>query len=282
MTCHRLEDDGALADLMEAPDPHTQQCPLCSARLRGYHHIASWIAEGTTGHRAPEEWRRRTLAQLRAAVADPTPSALLRVPTAAPRPEAIPPGPAAVRVVPASAPRRTRWLAAFAIASAAIVALAVVAVMARSDEGGVTIAIGNDPPRAGSAPDVPVQTAGPDRRAHGPGTTAGRGPDEPSQRRGVTVTIDLPSQDAPTPAAATPATTPTMVDVSIDTTPSGARLFLDGALLGTTPYRGTLPRSDRRLELTISSADHVDEVITIDASRPVARHIHLIPVKHDR
>jgi PEGA domain len=254
MTCHRLDDDGALAELMEAPDPHTQQCPDCSARLGSYRHIAGWIAEGKTGHRASEEWRRRTLAQLRAsASAVSTPPALLRV-------------------VPAVAVRGTRrWLAAFAIAAAAIVVVALVAVMAGRDETAVTIAMETNPPAA--PPSVPASepavAADPSATASADAlrTPSSGSPDGAHRRRGATVAIDLP--------AAT-------IDVSIDTTPPGARVLLNGAVLGTTPYRGTLPRSDRRLELAISRASYVDEVITIDASRPVARRIQLVPIQRDR
>jgi len=83
------------------------------------------------------------------------------------------------------------------------------------------------------------------------------------------VFIDIPSDDA-------------TVDVSIDTTPPGAKVVLDGVVLGTTPYRGKLPRSDRQLKLAISLADHVDEIVAVDASRPITRHVHLVPIEHDR
>lgn len=56
-----------LAGLGEGLDAHVEQCEDCRARLRGYQQIAGLIAEGVTTHRAPPDWKQRTLARVRAA-----------------------------------------------------------------------------------------------------------------------------------------------------------------------------------------------------------------------
>jgi hypothetical protein len=307
MTCRRLEDRDALAELVEDPDRHTQHCPDCSARVRGYQRIASWIAEGRTNHRAPADWRRRTLAQLRAAASDAAsaPSALPQPGPRAPSPlaGATRSDPTRARRLPPSAPpRKARLLAAFAIASAAIIVVTLVALMTRGDESAVRIAIGTEPKRVApsnepsakprlapstdrsqteSPPSSPVanEPAHPPHpigRAQGSSTTDGPGPDDsPGQLRGARVTIDIPSAEPLSPV-------PPTIDVSIDTTPPGARVLLDGVILGTTPYRGTLPRSGLQLKLAIWLADFLDEVITVDASQSITRHIQLVPIQHGR
>jgi hypothetical protein len=369
MTCQRLEDRDLLAELVEAPDRHTQHCPDCSARVRGYQRIAGWIAEGKTSHRAPADWRRRTLAQLRAAAsaAAPGPSAP-SAPSAPPQPRTRASSPLAEVTGPDPAPDPTRadperpdperldpersralsssatrrkppLLAVFALASAAIIAIALVAAMTRSRGSTVRIAIGTEPTRSPSiprpgepshspsiprpgepslSPSSPPSVLPPDEPPPGPavapsidpsidrsidpsvgtrpptnpaashpprapnpirrthGSTRPAGPprdDSPGQRRGATVTIDIPPPDPVGPAQPT-------IDVAIDTTPAGARIALDGILLGTTPYRGTLPRSGRQLKLAIWLADFVDEVITVDTSRAITRHIQLVPIQH--
>ena len=275
MTCHRLDDDDALAVVMEAPDRHTRQCPDCNARLRGYHRIAGWIAAGTIGHRESRESRRRTLVQLLASARTASaPSALVQTLTQAPRPDEMP----CKRVVPASIVRGARpWLAA--IASAAIVVVALVAVMTRRDEPAVTIATGTSQPAAPPLNPAGASAIAGDASANASldasRTPSSESPEGSHRRRGVTVTIEIPAQDAAIPAPAT-------IDVSIDTTPPGARVLLNGAVLGTTPYRGSLPRSDHPLELAISRESYVDEVITIDPSRPVARQIRLVPIQQER
>jgi hypothetical protein len=318
MTCRRLEGRDSLADLVEAPDRHTQHCPDCSARLRGYQRMARWIAEGKTSHRASADWRRRTLAQLRAAA-----SGRAQLPSAssassasgqsgaraqsggrAPSPlvEVTLPDPTRPRALVPSVPppSRARLLAVVALSSAAIVVVTLVAVMTRDGESTVQIAIGTDParpspisppgeasispsgdrpqadPPSNPAPSASAGSSQPIGRAQGASKTSGPGPDDsPGRRRGVNVTIDIPSAD---PAGSAQST----IDVSIVTNPPGAGVVLDGAVLGTTPYRGTLPRSERQLKLAISLADFLDEVITVDASRPITRNIQLVPIQRHR
>jgi len=56
-----------LAELGGALDAHVEQCEDCRARLSGYRQIAGLIATATTAHRAPADWKQRTLARVRAA-----------------------------------------------------------------------------------------------------------------------------------------------------------------------------------------------------------------------
>lgn len=66
MTCHRLDDDGALAELDGTIDAHVETCDDCRARRGRYERIAGMIAAGVTGHRLPADWNQRTLARVRA------------------------------------------------------------------------------------------------------------------------------------------------------------------------------------------------------------------------
>jgi hypothetical protein len=66
VSCHRLEDEGMLVELGEAMDAHVEQCEDCQANLRAYQQVAGLIAAGVTAHRAPPDWKQRTLARVRA------------------------------------------------------------------------------------------------------------------------------------------------------------------------------------------------------------------------
>lgn len=75
MRCDRLEGEALLAELGGELYAHVEQCPDCSARIRGYRRVASWIAEGKALHRAPSGWQGRTLARV-LATSSPVPTSV--------------------------------------------------------------------------------------------------------------------------------------------------------------------------------------------------------------
>src|SRR5262249_43937454 len=74
------------------------------------------------------------------------------------------------------------------------------------------------------------------------------------------------------PASREPAT----VDVELDSSPPGADVVLDGALLGTTPFRGTITRRDRAVRLGVHLAGYADRTVVARASQSIAERVTLV------
>jgi eukaryotic-like serine/threonine-protein kinase len=68
---------------------------------------------------------------------------------------------------------------------------------------------------------------------------------------------------------------PAAVDAEIDSAPAGADVVLGGELLGTTPFHGRIPRSDRDVELVIRLAGHLDRTIAVHATEPIHERVTL-------
>jgi outer membrane biosynthesis protein TonB len=94
----------------------------------------------------------------------------------------------------------------------------------------------------------------------------------------------------PEPAVAMPQTGPTRptpppparFDVAIDSTPSGAELWLDGKLLGKTSHRGSLPRAERGHRITVRMKGHHEQTITVRPGTASKQNVKLVPVAHDK
>jgi hypothetical protein len=48
---------------------------------------------------------------------------------------------------------------------------------------------------------------------------------------------------------------------------------LDGAVLGTMPYRSSLPHGEREARLVLRLAGYADKVVVARASQPIAEHL---------
>src|SRR5262249_16101275 len=83
-----------------------------------------------------------------------------------------------------------------------------------------------------------------------------------------------PSAPPPAPAAPAPAE-PQTVEVTVETTPAGALVLHGGALLGKTPFHGTLPRS-HDASLVLRLAGYVVRAIVVHPDRPVTEHVQLV------
>jgi serine/threonine-protein kinase len=102
---------------------------------------------------------------------------------------------------------------------------------------------------------------------------------EPAKPSSPVASTEPPKQEPKLEPAkpSRPTPPPDRFDVAIDSSPRGAELWLDGKLLGKTPYRGSLPRAER---LTVKLPGHHEQAITV---RPGAarRSVKLVPVAHD-
>ncbi len=80
----------------------------------------------------------------------------------------------------------------------------------------------------------------------------------------------------PPPPLPLPAPAPRTVEVAIDSTPPGAAVLLAGAVLGKTPFRGTLPHGERDLTLVVRLRGHADRSIVVRPDRSISQRIKLV------
>jgi serine/threonine-protein kinase len=66
------------------------------------------------------------------------------------------------------------------------------------------------------------------------------------------------------------------IEVAVDSAPPGAQVVIDGAVLGTTPYRGTRARRDRDVKLVVRLAGYADKVVVAHESLPIAQSVTLL------
>jgi serine/threonine-protein kinase len=67
---------------------------------------------------------------------------------------------------------------------------------------------------------------------------------------------------------------PAWVDATIDSAPAGAEVVLGGEVLGTTPFRGQIPRGDR-VKLVIRLAGHAARTVAVDATEAIHERVTL-------
>ncbi len=109
---------------------------------------------------------------------------------------------------------------------------------------------------------APVEPAAPDPDRGEPGAPSGR---------------DAPRMvGAPREPATSSQDGADTVDLTVDSIPPGAQIVLDGAVLGTTPYHGALPRGDREARLVLRLAGYADKVIVARTSQPIAERVTLV------
>jgi hypothetical protein len=97
--------------------------------------------------------------------------------------------------------------------------------------------------------------------------------------RGVLVaaSVQEPVRSAPVaaPSRELDPPPPVAVDVEIDSTPAGADVVLHGEVLGTTPFHGRIPRSDRDVKLVIRLAGYLERTIAVHATEPIHERVTL-------
>jgi serine/threonine-protein kinase len=159
---------------------------------------------------------------------------------------------------------RLRWsIAASAAVFVAAVAIAIVTIgMHRDDDAGTAV----------PAPAGPPQTAA---------LAVAVRPDEPrdAPARSVAQTPAPPAVPAPRDEPLAPpverAEPPALVELVVDSAPSGAEVLLGGAVQGTTPFVGRLPRGDRDVQLVIRLAGYVDQTILVHPTAPIHERVTL-------
>ena len=73
---------------------------------------------------------------------------------------------------------------------------------------------------------------------------------------------------------------PPAVDATIDSAPAGAEVVLGGDVLGTTPFRGQIPRADRDVKLVVRLAGYVARTIAVRATERIHERVTLAPMQH--
>jgi serine/threonine-protein kinase len=125
------------------------------------------------------------------------------------------------------------------------------------------------PPSEERTAPAPVKPAAPDSDRGEPDATSG--PDAPRP-------VPHPPSTAGVPRDAAPHSQNVgdTVDVAVDSIPPGAQIVLDGAVVGTTPYHGSLLRGDHEARLVLRLAGYADKVVVARASQPIAEHVTLV------
>jgi hypothetical protein len=103
---------------------------------------------------------------------------------------------------------------------------------------------------------------------------------EPVRSAPVAASVQEPVRSAPVAAPSRELDPPSppppvAVDAEIDSAPAGADVVLGGEVLGTTPFHGQIPRSDRDVKLVIRLAGHVDRTIAVRATEPIHERVTL-------
>lgn len=62
----------------------------------------------------------------------------------------------------------------------------------------------------------------------------------------------------------------------IESTPSGAQVVLGGAVLGNTPYRGSLPRRAGKLGFVVRLSGYEDRTVTVRGDQSISERVTLV------
>jgi len=187
---------------------------------------------------------------------------------------------------------RERRTVALVIATAAVIAVLVVAlVTGRSRDAGPIAAqpapsapapSAEPPPsRPASEPKAAVvgarvvEPAAPARPDDPPATTEAMAP-EPARSD---ATSPVPGKaEVPAPPLRVAPAPPALVevDVAIETTPPGATVELAGKLVGKTPFHGRLPRRDGSVPLIVRLEGYADKTLSVHADRAISARVDLV------
>jgi PEGA domain-containing protein len=75
---------------------------------------------------------------------------------------------------------------------------------------------------------------------------------------------------------------PTTVDVVVDSLPQGAEVVHNGNVIGKTPFRGTLPRTNRNVSLLLRLRGHANKSVTVHTGAASKQTVKLVPAAHDK
>jgi hypothetical protein len=68
---------------------------------------------------------------------------------------------------------------------------------------------------------------------------------------------------------------PAMRDVDVESEPAGAQVSLAGAVVGKTPFHGTLPRRKGDVSLMIRLAGYADRTVTVHGDQAIHQRVKL-------
>jgi serine/threonine-protein kinase len=153
---------------------------------------------------------------------------------------------------------RLRWSIAASAAFVAAVAIAIFTLWMHRDDDAAAPAAAGPPQTAELA--VAVR---PDEPRGAPARPVAQTPASPA--------VQTPREQPPGP----PAEPPAVVEIVVDSAPSDAEILLDGAVQGTTPFVGHLPRGDRDVKLVIRLVGYVDRTILVHPTAPIRERVTL-------
>ncbi|HEY4176574.1 MAG TPA: serine/threonine-protein kinase [Kofleriaceae bacterium] len=92
--------------------------------------------------------------------------------------------------------------------------------------------------------------------------------------------VDPPEIDPPTIETPTIETTvaPESVKLDVDSDPEGAQVFLNGAVLGTTPFHGEVPGASKATSFVVKAAGYQDKRVTFTPDHAVSEKVKLAKV----
>ena len=157
---------------------------------------------------------------------------------------------------------RLRWSIAASAAIAVAIAIVIVTIGMYRDEDAVALpAVAGPPPTAALAVAMP-----PDEPRDAPAPPVAQTPAPPA--------VQTPREEPPAPPAEL-AEPPALVELVVDSAPSGAEVLFGGAVQGTTPFVGRLPPGDRDVKLVIRLAGYVDRTIVVHPTAPIRESVTL-------
>ena len=68
-----------------------------------------------------------------------------------------------------------------------------------------------------------------------------------------------------------------MIDISIDSTPTGADVLLDGVKLGKTPYKGSVKSVPHDMKLVLKLSGHKDKTLSVRGDAAITETVKLDP-----
>jgi serine/threonine-protein kinase len=158
---------------------------------------------------------------------------------------------------------RLRWSIAASAAFVVAVAIAIFTLgMHRDDDAAAAMPAAAGPPQT-AALAVAVR---PDEPRDAPARPVAQTP--------APLAVQTPRDEPPAPLAE-PAEPPALVEMVVDSAPSGAEVLLGDAVQGTTPFVGRLPRGDHDVELVIRLAGYVDRTILVHPTAPIRERVTL-------
>jgi hypothetical protein len=187
-------------------------------------------------------------------------------------------------------PRRGRWIAVVAAAVVTLIGVvAVVATLGHGDDATKVVPYAAVSHPTAALPVPPAVAATPPAReepktppAHAEPLPPGPPREDPGAQTAPAASATQPPHapvappPPPPPSGEMKAEMQASVEVTVDSVPVGAQVLLAGAVLGKTPFHGTLPRREGDITLVLRLAGYLDRSVVVHADQPINQHIKLV------